>query len=131
MHQALKFAAIVMVVAAFAAGAEEGKSIVGKWEGKSAKSGKNVGLEFKEDKSVVMSEDGKEESIPGVTIKWEMVDSEKGHLDIIMTAEGKELRGKMLFQWKGDKLVIGGPKEDESRPATIEESDDPVEFTKK
>jgi hypothetical protein len=130
MSHKLSFAALALAFICVTASAADKIDVVGKWEGKSGK-GKVVVLELKEDKSLVMSEDGKVEEMPGVTMKWDLVDAEKGFLDFIMVADGKEMRVQMLAEMKDGKLKIGGPKEMDKRPATMADSDDPVEFTKK
>jgi hypothetical protein len=130
MSQKLSFAALALALICVSASAEDKLNVVGKWEGKSGK-GKVVVLELKEDKSLVMSEDGKVEEMPGVTMKWDLVDAAKGFLDFIMVADGKEMRVMMLCEMKDGKLKIGGPKKEGERPATMADADDPVEFTKK
>ena len=131
MSHRLGIAVLVLACAGVCARAADDKALVGEWEGKSAKSGKTVGVNFKADHSMATTEDGKSDMPPGATAKWEVVDMAKGQLDFILTLEGKEVRLPMIMELKDGKLKIGGPKEDGKRPASMADADDPVEFTKK
>jgi len=113
-----------------AAGGGGEANIAGKWEGKN-KDEEVIGLELKDDKTLLNTKDGENIIPEGATAKWELVDAAKGHLDFILTIEGKELRVPMIMELKDGKLKIGGPKEDGKRPTSMAESDDPVEFSKK
>jgi len=129
MSHKFSLAALMLPLVCLCANAAD-VNVVGDWEGKSAK-GKVVGLNFKEDKTLVTSEDGKADAMPGVSMKWDLVDAAKGHLDIVMTVEDKEVRIPMLVEAADGALTIGSPKEDGKRPAAMADSDDPIKFAKK
>jgi hypothetical protein len=78
-----------------------------------------------------MTEDGKPAVPPEIVVKWEIVDGDKGHLDLVMKVGDQEHRALMLVEVKGKNIVIGAPKEDEKRPATMADAKESVEFTKK
>jgi hypothetical protein len=125
----LRFAVLALAVSSLSAVAAEELNLVGKWEGKD-KDGKVLSIEFKADHTVVMLEDGKSSLPPEASVKWEIVDGNKSHLDLVMKAGDQEHRVPMLVEAKGANIVIGGPKGDK-RAEKMEEADEPVEFTKK
>jgi hypothetical protein len=130
MRHAAAFAVVMLAIAAFSAGAEEKPEFIGKWAGKN-KEGKAVTIEFKDDKSVLMTEEGKDSIPPGGTVKWELKDAEKGHLDLIMKVGEQEMRLECLIDVDEEDLKLGGPNpKTQKRAAKMEEADDPVELKK-
>jgi hypothetical protein len=115
-------AAVILTVVGFSLCAEEGTSIVGKWEGKDKKNGKSIGIEFKADKSVVMMQDGKVDGPPGGSISWEIVDADEGHLNIVIKDGKDSVTLPMLFEIEGETLKMGVPKT-EARAASMEEAE--------
>jgi hypothetical protein len=131
MRHIASLAVVVLAFVAFTAKAEDkAAALVGVWEGKDAKSGKAVSLEFKADKTAVMKEDGQDGTPPGGSVMWELKDADKGHLDLVIKAGEQEIRLECLIELSGDKLKLGGPK-GEKRAATMAEAEDPTELTRK
>jgi hypothetical protein len=105
--------------------------LIGTWEGKSPKTGKTKTIEFKADKTFTYLQDGKADLPPGAILKYEIVEFDEGHVDFLVKVGEEEMRVPMLMVMNEGKLTIGGPKEPGKRAATLADSDDPVEFTRK